>query len=47
MRWLSFLRDGSETFGYVVGDAAAGRASLMPASAPTLHRFVRRLPRTL
>ena len=24
MRWLSFLRDGSETFGYVVGDAAAG-----------------------
>ena len=24
MRWLSFLRDRSETFGYVVGDAAAG-----------------------
>ena len=24
MRWLSFLRDGLETFGYVVGDAAAG-----------------------
>ena len=24
MRWLSFLRDGSETFGYVVGDAASG-----------------------
>ena len=24
MRWLSFLRDGSETFGYVVGDVASG-----------------------
>ena len=24
MRWLSFSRDGLETFGYVVGDAAAG-----------------------
>ena len=24
MRWLSFLRDGSDTFGYVVNDSAAG-----------------------
>ena len=43
MRWLSFLRGGNETFGYVVADVTAAKVLSMPARAVNLSLCARPL----